>query len=65
MEAKIKKEWIHYDYSINALFPDQIPKDYEEHTGRKIEYLGKSKAIQDENGKVIHLQTRHLFFKYI
>lgn len=65
MKAKIKKEWVEYDYAINANHTaiESILLGLQ-NNGITAEYIGKSKAILIK-GKIVLLKKRSLFFKYI
>ena len=66
MKAKIKGEWVEYDYAINCnhTIKDKIISALEKNLQCKVEYLGKSKAIEID-GVITLLKKRSLFFKYI
>lgn len=64
MKAKIKGEWLAYNYAINSPHQnvDKIIALVNKSTGKNLEYIGKSKVICI-NDEIIHLAKRHLFFK--
>ena len=67
MKAKIKGKWVEYDYLINSLLTSKkmVMKALEKNTGNTVIFLGRSKAIMNEEGKVEQLKKRNMFFKYI
>lgn len=65
MQVNIKGDWIHYDYSIdlNHTKKDMVIKSLKESTGKDYEYLGSSKAIKREDGKILSPTKKCIFFK--
>lgn len=63
-KAKIKGEWVEYNYAISAI-STQVDKILEELTKNGLNpiYLGKSKVTKDSNDVISHLKRRSLFFK--
>jgi hypothetical protein len=63
MKACIKKVWTEYNYAIDV-YPttrDLVIKGLESEN-YIVEYLGSSKAIMYDDGKIQHFKKRHLFF---
>lgn len=65
MKAKIKGEWVAYDYAINTNLStlDMVLNGLKEN-GKEAEFLGRSKAVMDPEGKVTQLHRRSMFFKF-
>lgn len=64
-KVNINNEWVKYDYAVDVSRsnPDLMLLDLQ-NRGITAEYLGESTAIKVDN-KVICLNKRHFFFKYL
>lgn len=63
LEVNIKGEWKPYDYAIDSPNHELVAKQYEEATGKAIEFIGKSKAIR-RDGVINQSKKRLSFFVY-